>query len=188
MLNGPEDRTKVPAILRTNKQICSEALPILYSENEFMVDRAQRFLAWLQQIGPNIKLLKSLRIFPHAVYSESGSTWFGDSEDPDYSGPVWCKLLNRLAAEATDLERVYVYLDAEVSMGHHGAGKDLNFVRALGRMKVSEKMEITGYFAVEWPRYLERKMGKPVWNEQSKSQDELRWLRQYQRGTQNLIP
>lgn len=45
MLNGPEDRTKVPAILRTNKQICSEALPILYSENEFMVDRAQRFLA-----------------------------------------------------------------------------------------------------------------------------------------------
>lgn len=96
--------------------------------------------------------------------------------------------MNRLAAEATDLERVYVYLDAEVSMGHHGAGKDLNFVRALGRMKVSEKMEITGYFAVEWPRYLERKLGKPVWNEESKSQDELRWLKEYQQGTQNLIP
>jgi hypothetical protein len=187
MLNEPEDRTKVPAILRTNKQICSEALPILYSENEFMADRAQRFLAWLQQIGPNIKLLKSLRIFPHAVYSESGKNFLGP-QDPDYSGPVWCKLLNRLAADATDLERVYVYLDAEVSMGHYGAGKDLNFVRALGRMKVSEKMEITGYFAVEWPRYLERKLGMPVWNEQSQSQDELRWLREYQQGTQNLIP
>ncbi|KAH9205427.1 hypothetical protein DL95DRAFT_491121 [Leptodontidium sp. 2 PMI_412] len=185
----PKDRTMAPALLRTSKQIYREALPILYSENEFLVDKARRFLKWLQQIGPvNIRLLKSLRIFPHAVYSETGKTWFGDREDLDYSGPTWCELLNKLADEATGLGYVYVYLDAEEELGHYGAGKDLNFVRALGRMKVSRRMEINGCFATEWPRYLEGKLGMPVWDAQGRSQNHLRWLREYQRGTQSLIP
>lgn len=105
---------------------------MLYSENKFLVDKAKQFLDWLQQIGSvNITLLKSLRIFPHAVYSETGQTWLGDSESPDYSGPTWCKLLSKLADEATGLGYVYVYFDAEEDFGHYGAGKDLNFVRAL---------------------------------------------------------
>src|SRR5436190_9500647 len=92
----PEDRTMAPSLLRTSKQIYREALPILYSENEFLVDKPSRFLNWLQQIGPvNITLLKSLRIFPLAVYSQSGQTWLGDTADPDYSGPTWCNLLNK---------------------------------------------------------------------------------------------
>jgi hypothetical protein len=184
----PEERTMVPTLLRTCKQIYHEALPILYSENEFMVDTARRFLSWLQQIGPvNIRLLKSLRIFPHAVYSETGQTWLGP-EDPDYSGPTWCELLNKLADEATGLRYVYVYLDAEEELGHYGAGKDLNFVRALGRMKVSQRLKIDGYFATEWPRYLEGKLGMPVWDTQGHSQNYLLGLREYQRGTESLIP
>jgi hypothetical protein len=184
-----EDRTMAPTLLRTNKQIYREALPILYSENVFLVDKARRFLSWLQQIGPvNITLLKSLRIFPHAVYSETGQTWLGAPEDPDYSGPTWCELLNKLADEASGLGYVYVYMDAEVEFWHYGAGKDLNFVRALGRMKVSRRLEIDGYFATEWPRYLERKLGMPVWDTQGHSQNYLVWLREYQRGTEGLIP
>ncbi|KFY03029.1 hypothetical protein V490_00323 [Pseudogymnoascus sp. VKM F-3557] len=185
----PEDRAMTPVLLRTSQQIYREALPILYSENEFLVDKAKQFLDWLQQIGSvNITLLKSLRIFPHAVYSENGQTWLGDPENPDYSGLTWCKLLKNLADEATGLEYVYVNLDAAEDCGHYGAGKDLNFVRALGRMKVSRKMEIDGYFATEWPRYLERKLGMPVWDTQGHSQSYLRWLRGYQRGTESLIP
>jgi len=185
----PENSTMVPTLLRTSKQIYCEALPILYSENEFLVDKAGLFLSWLQQIGPvNITLLKSLRIFPHAVYSETGQTWLGDPEDPNYSGPIWCKLLNKLADEATGLEYVYVYLDAEEELGHYGAGKDLNFVRALGRMKISRRLEIDGYFATEWPRYLEGKLGMPVWDTQGHSQNYSLLLREYQRGTESLIP
>lgn len=154
-----------------------------------MVAYAKKFLDWLQRIGPgNIKLLKSLRIFPHATYSEPGKSWFGDATVPDDSGPVWRKLLNKLADEATGLERVYVNLDAELSMGHQGAGRDLNFVRALGRMKISGSMKIDGYFGAEWPRYLEGKLKMPVWDAQGKSQDELRWLREYQRGTRGVMP
>ncbi|KFY38801.1 hypothetical protein V494_04195 [Pseudogymnoascus sp. VKM F-4513 (FW-928)] len=185
----PEDRAMTPALLRTSKQIYREALPILYSENGFLVDKAKQFLDWLQQIGSvNITLLNSLRILPHAVYSRTGQTWLGASENLDYSGPTWCKLLKKLADEATGLEYVYVNLDAAEDCGHYGAGKDLNFVRALGRMKVSRKMEIDGYFATEWPRYLERKLGMPVWDTQGHSQSYLRWLRDYQRGTESLIP
>lgn len=187
VLRDPADRM-VPTLLRTCKQIYREALPILYSENEFMIDPAKKALDWLQQIGPiNITLLKSLRLFPHAVYSETGKSWLGD-DDPDYSGPTWCKLLNKLANEATALENVYVYLDADEELSHYGAGKDLNFVRALGRMKVSRRMKIDGYFAREWPRYLEGKLGMPVWDTEGHSQDFLLWLREYQRGTESLIP
>ena len=80
------------------------------------------------------------------------------------------------------------YLDAYEEGGHYGAGRDLNFVRALGRMKVSQKMEINGCFATEWPRYLEGKLGMPVWDLRGHSQEILRWLREYQRGTESLIP
>ncbi|KFZ20358.1 hypothetical protein V502_03213 [Pseudogymnoascus sp. VKM F-4520 (FW-2644)] len=124
----PKDRTITPALLQASKQIYHETLPILYSENKFLVDKAKHFLNWLQQIGPvNITLLKSLRIFPHAMYSETGQTWLGDSADADYSGPTWCKLLNNLADEATRLEYVYVNLDAAEDCGHYRAGKDFEF-------------------------------------------------------------
>ena len=49
---------------------------------------------------------------------------------------TWCKLLNKLADHATGLEYLLVYLDAAEDLEHYGAGKDLNLVRALGRMKV----------------------------------------------------
>lgn len=181
VLENPEDRTMAPSLLRTSKQIYREALPILYSENEFLIDQASRFLMWLRQIGPvNIKLLKYLRIFPHADYSPNGYAWPGRAR-PDYSGPTWCKLLNKLADEAIGLGYVCVYLDANAEWGHYGAGRDSNFARALGRMKVSQKMEIDGYFLIEWLAYLEQKIGMPVWDAQGRSEGDLRSLRKYQR-------
>jgi len=123
-------------------------------------------------------------MFPHAMYAETGETWLGPV-DPNYSGVTWCQVLNKLADEATSLESVYVYFN-DAGWMHPGAGKDLNFVRALGRMKVSRSMEIRGLFAKHWPQYLEEKLGMPVWDPQDHEQDE--WLRKYQRGTEKLIP
>jgi len=121
-------------------------------------------------------------MFPQPGYHKTGDTWLGPAE-LDYSGPVWCQVLNKLADEATSLASVYVYFDAEGWM-HAGAGKDLNFVRALGRMKVSKSMKIEGNFAKRWPQYLEEKLGMPVWD----PQEQREWERLYQRGTEKLIP
>ena len=182
--NSPTNRTMAPALVRASKQIHRETIPILYSENEFRVDRARVFLEWLHQIGPvNIRYLKSLRLFPNAIYSDTGDT-FGQHRDSDHSGPTWCELLNRLTDEATGLGYVEVFLDANEVMGYYGAGRDLNFVRALGRMRVSKRMEISGCFGTEWPRYLEEKLGMPVWNAQARTQCDLRRLREYQRRTE----
>jgi len=42
-------------------------------------------------------------------------------------------------------------------------------------------------FARGWAEYLEEKMGQPVWLRESKSKDDLRRLRNYQRNTEGQI-
>jgi hypothetical protein len=44
----------------------------------------------------------------------------------------------------------------------------VNVVRALGRIRGLQKLEIDGYFAKEWPAYLEEKVGMKVWERQGK--------------------
>lgn len=48
-----------------------------------------------------------------------------------------------------DMWHVYKYV----------TGKDLDFIRALAKVKVKESVEIGGFYAKHWPRYLEEKMG-----------------------------
>jgi hypothetical protein len=96
--------------------------------------------------------------------------------------------LNKLADEAIGLQYMYVYLDADMEDGHYGAGRDLNFMQALGRIKVSQKIDLCGYFAAEWPSYLKRKLGMSVWNTQCHSRQYLQWLREYQQGTECVVP
>jgi hypothetical protein len=152
------------------------------------VDNPTRFLTFLQELGPKKSSdLRSLRICPSAVYRKDGLELFGAQADGYCSGPEWCKLLNKLADEATGLEYVYVFLDSDEGGGHYGAGRDVNFVKALGRLKVSGKMELVRLFANGWPRYLEEKIGMPVWNEESESAFGLRWLRHYQKSTEGQI-
>lgn len=63
----------------------------------------------------------------------------------------------------------------------------MDFVKALGKLRVSGKMELVGMFARGWAEYLEEKMGQPVWLRESKSKDDLRRLRNYQRNTEGQI-
>lgn len=173
----------VPSLLRTCKQIRSEASSVLYSKNDFLIAMPELDFEWLIQIGrDNIKLLNSIRIFPHAVYSTENTLFSSDKESS-----FWYKVLDLLARKATGLRRVYIFWDAEPSWGHCGAGRDLRFVRELAKIQGLESMVVGGCYGVHWPRYLTEKMGVPVLEKQD-DQFSLQRLRRFQRGTEHLIP
>lgn len=154
-----------PSILRTCKQIHNEASSVLYSKNTFLIADPERNLKWFKQIGRfNLKLLSNIRVFVDPVYSTTN---------------FWYKLLDHLAREATGLLHTYIYWDTYSG----GAGKDLRFVRELAKIQGLRSMVVDGFYAIHWPRFLAEKIGIQVQeNERSRS------LRNYQRGTENLIP
>ena len=181
----PADRSIAPTILRTCKKIHREASPALYSKNTFLIAEPDRILRWLLQIGRvKTSLLKSIRIFPHAVYYTQ-DTFFGNASVSRF----WYQLLDRLAREATGLRRVYINWDSDETSNHFGAGKDVRFVRELAKIQGLESMVVNGYYGVHWPRYMAENMGVPV-QERGYEDDQgyLQSLRRYQRGTENLFP
>lgn len=167
------ERPRAPSILRTCKQIHSEASLILYSEILFLVAEPDRILEWLAQIGRrNTKHLKRLHMFVDPVY---------DSKIRSF----WYKLLERLARETTRLQSIDLYWDAEEAWGHYGAGKDLQFVRKVATIPRPQRMTINGFYALHRGRYLAEKMGARI---EERDCVFLQLLRKYQRGTENLVP
>ncbi|CAL8581228.1 hypothetical protein XPA_006929 [Xanthoria parietina] len=56
-------------LLRTNKQICSEASAVLYSNTCFQIGHPEQFIGWLNTIGDhNVKRLKNLALFVESEY------------------------------------------------------------------------------------------------------------------------
>jgi hypothetical protein len=151
-----------------------------------MIDDSSWALRWLEQIGrDNVKHLAKLRIFVHAVYHLG--PYPGLFDEPP-SGPKWCELFDKLASEATGLRDIYIYWDAEPAFWHFGGGFDVDVVRALARIKGLQKLEIYGYFAKEWPAYLEEKTGMKVWESQGQKEWYLKELEKFQRNTKDLSP
>ena len=63
------------------------------------------------------------------------------------------------------------------------------FVRGLAQLKVMKSVEIGGFYAKHWPRYLEEKMGLILVNEQNIPGSYWEWaLRDYQDGSGRLDP
>lgn len=100
------------------------------------------------------------------------------------SSPPWCRLVDKLATEATGLRDVRIYYDSEGI--HSGGGRDVNLVRALGRIRGLEKLGINKYYAKEWPAYLKRTTGVEMVHEGglpgSMSPEYRRELEKFQRG------
>ncbi|KAN0086460.1 hypothetical protein V8E54_000148 [Elaphomyces granulatus] len=195
------DRTIEPAILQTCKKIYHEANPILYSQNVFAIDKAEEILQFIGQIGfVNFKLIKKLKIWV--------PSWAKLSP--------WLGLLYLLAEEASGLRCIRLCWDS--NLGDHlaygeqeawdwwrGLGDNLLFVRALGKIQGLEELVIEGYYAKNWPSYLEERMGVQVqaicgWYyteeailEEGRDAREHNWMQlelftEYQQGTENLIP
>ncbi|MDI1486143.1 MAG: hypothetical protein OHK93_004333 [Ramalina farinacea] len=182
----PAAQTAVtPSILRTSRQIHPEASPILYRENTFLIAEPERILHWFHQMGPaNLAQLRRIRVFVHAVYATKDVPFLDIKRD----GPAWYELLDCLARRATGLRHVFMYWDAAEDCNHMGAGKDVRFVRELARIQGLERMEIAGFYAMGWPRYLAEKMGVAIQQEGDCTAYSLQRLRRFQRGTEGLLP
>ena len=98
----------------------------------------------------------------------------------------WCKVLNLLAREATRLRHLEVYWNPSLQVGE--AGKDLRFVRKLAKIQGLKSMVVGGYYAMHWPQYLTKKMGVAVVETDYKDEARIRGLREFQEGTEDLIP
>jgi hypothetical protein len=172
-----------PAILRVSRQINIEAAGVLYGENRFRAHGARRFLEFLGGIGGNIGVLRILELAPEAVYYPSGSNGDGDE---NWAGEVWCELIDVLAMKAKGLRRLSVNFQAVLDVDALGAGRDLEFVRALGRVRQVEEMEIRGFYAVGWRGYLEG-CGRRIYVPEREEED-MEELMRYQVGTEGLVP
>jgi hypothetical protein len=103
----------------------------------------------------------------------------------DRSPQRWYLLLSKLQEEATNIQSLAVYWDAEGM--HTGLGTSVAFVRRLAQLKVMRSVNIGGFYAKCWPEYLEENLGlKPVNTQSSPIWDQLR--RNYQRGAERLNP
>jgi hypothetical protein len=206
------DRTIEPAILQTCKKIYHEANPILYSQNVFEIENTEETFKFIKQIGfVNFKLIKKLEIWVQSCAKLSS----------------WLGLLYLLAKEASGLrcirlcwaanlrdQRIYPrYLEREAWDWRRGLGDNLLFVRTLGEIQGLEELVIEGYYAKNWPSYLEERMGVRVqaicgwyytkegihWQEYVSKYEtrisasehnelQLELFAEYQQGTENLIP
>ncbi|RDL33894.1 Uncharacterized protein BP5553_08262 [Venustampulla echinocandica] len=155
MDQSPEYRTMEPGILRTCKQIYHEANPILYSDNVFKIGGAEYMFRFIVRVGPvNIQFVKSIYIWVH---------WLSDLHP-------WLQLFPILAKEATGLRNVEFEWGANREFPWHlkrgvketGLGDKLHFLRTLGIIQGRENLATNGYYAMDWPAYLERSMALGV--------------------------
>ena len=110
-----------------------------------------------------------------------------DATDAAPSPQRWCLLFDKLQREATNIQNLEVFWDAEGT--HMGLGKSVVFVRGLAQLKVEKSLEIAGHYAMHWPGYLEEEMGlKPVAKDIFPGSDWVKMLRNYQRGTESRDP
>ena len=110
------------------------------------VSQPDALMTWLEI--NNAALISDLTISLDAAYVASPQRW--------------CVLFDKLRQEATNIQNLSVYWDAEGPI-HIGLGKSVVFVRGLALLKIKRSVEIGGFYAKHWPRYLEENMGlKPV--------------------------
>ena len=131
----------------------------------------------------------------------------------------WLQLLYILAEEASGLRSIELGWGAYCDFHWHlergakerGLGDSLDFVRALRKIQGLEKLVIEGYYAKNWPVYLEgiigvrvlaicghyreeRELGERELNDEELEDEkfirekELQTFEKYQQGTEDLIP
>jgi hypothetical protein len=99
---------------------------------------------------------------------------------------VWFPLLDKLAREATNIQTLCIYWDAE-GWTMTGLGRSVPFVQKVAQLEVQKSVEICGFYAPAWPAFLEERMGlRPL-----DRQDSEGWRgekRKYQRFCEGLDP
>ncbi|KAJ5671338.1 hypothetical protein N7507_000465 [Penicillium longicatenatum] len=155
---------------------------------------------FMTQIGPtNTKFVRSLDIWVPYIAELS----------------PWLTLLNTLSKEATGLRFIELAWGAncesnlmrERGAKERGLGDNVLFVCALAEIQGLEKIHLKGYYAKHWPSYLMAVTGAQVQAEcgqrhepgpdddaatiqliQDANERSLWRFRDYQRGTEDLVP
>lgn len=113
--------------------------------------------------------------------------------------PLWCQLFDKLQREATNIQHLRIYWDAEGPWGtgppwrlegplHFGLGRSVVFLRGLVQLKVKKGVEIGGFYAEHSPRYLEKMGWKPFDKQNIPVSFWERLSRDYQSGTSRFNP
>jgi hypothetical protein len=137
------------------------------------VSQPEALITWLET--NNAAVISDLTVFVAA-----------DTEAP--TPQRWCLLFDKLQREATNIQNLSVYWDAEGPI-HIGLGKSVVFICGLAQLKVERSLEIGGFYAMHWPKYLEKKMAlKPVDKNIFPGSPWVGMLKEYQRGTESRNP
>src|SRR2546423_6561316 len=93
--------------------ISSSLPPAVYRDNEFQFNDADRAWAWIQQMSANMNIqhLTKVRIFVDAVYTPSSLGYLFLPPSCSNRGSTWRKILDMLAAEAEELQELWIYWD-----------------------------------------------------------------------------
>lgn len=122
------------------------------------VSEPESLLIWLE--NHDASLITDLFLSPFLNYPHTAQRW--------------CRLFVKPSLEATNIQTLSIYYDAEGPWGtkpswniedplHYGMGRSVEFIRGVARLKVHKAVKIKGYYAVHWPAYLEERIGlKPV--------------------------
>ncbi|KAJ5994133.1 hypothetical protein N7451_009857 [Penicillium sp. IBT 35674x] len=200
MIQAPHYRTLEPAILYTCTQIHREAASVLYGGNVFNFSEPGQMFRFMAQIGPtNTKFMRSL------------DTWVPWKAEIS----PWLTLLNTLSKDATGIRYIELAWGAncesplihERGAKERGLGDNVLFIRALAKIQGLERIHLKGYFAMHWPSYLMASTGARVQAERGQHHEpgpdddaatiqlvqhvnerSLRRFRDYQRGTDDLVP
>ena len=128
---------------------------------------SQKGYWWEQGTDPTLQKLPTLNNAPHdrlpslainVSQPDALMTWleinnaalisdltiFLDATDVAPSPQRWCVLFNKLQQEATNIQNLSVYWDAECPI-HIGLGKSVVFVRGLALLKVKRSVDIGGF-------------------------------------------
>lgn len=136
------------------------------------VSQPDALITWLET--NNAALISDLHIFVNPT-------------DSAPSPQRWCLLFDKLQREATHIQTLKVYWDAEGM--HIGLGRSVVFLHGLVQLKVEKSLEIGGFYSTHWPRYLEEKMSlKPFNRDIFPGSLGVRELKKYQRGTESRDP
>lgn len=131
--------------------------------NEFniIVSNPSHLYSWLQ--SNDATGLSTLSVFSSALDVDDdalSNTPFSSSHDTKPS--EWQRLFELLATDgvAPNLKRLKIYWDCEGC--YRGLGKSLDFIQALGKVRPKKHVTVAGFYAMNWPAYLNREMCMPV--------------------------
>lgn len=162
-------------------QVCRDDGQDGIGDFDVSVSDPRGLLKWLQQPENSLDHLVTLSLFIEATTLDSMlpptiSMW-GDQTADD-----WLRLFEYISPMLTNLKNLSVYWDCEGC--HRGLGKSLAFIRALAKLRPSEGVTLAGFYAVNWPNYLENEMQVAV----VKDMIPHHGLRSFQVGTEVLWP